>query len=53
MKEAQTDGAVGAKCSRFRRPGVGKKCARGAREVCTWAREVCKGGNLGKKRDLR
>ena len=38
MKEAQTDGAVGAKCSRFRRPGVGKKCARGA----TWARrEIC------------
>ena len=39
LKEAQTDGAVGAKCSRFRRPGVqGKKCARGA----TWARrEIC------------
>ena len=34
LKEAQTDGAVGAKCSRFRRPGRQEVCRGARREIC-------------------
>ena len=34
LKEAQTDGAVGAKCSWFRRPGRQEVCRGARREIC-------------------
>ena len=51
MKEAQTDGAVGAKCSRFRRPGVGKKCA-GGQEKCAHGQEKCARGATWARREI-